>query len=102
MIEQKVLEFVKGLVFDPADFVIQTDGVRWDDPELAVEPHRRFMDRRILDFVKGHAFHPADFRIRSDWCVGSIRKWEVCGRFNSCTPAEGKSKSMQASQRATL
>jgi CRISP-associated protein Cas1 len=35
MIDQKVLEFVKSHVFDPADFVIRTDGVCRLNPELA-------------------------------------------------------------------
>jgi hypothetical protein len=35
MIDQKVLEFVKSHVFDPADFVIRTNGVCRLNPELA-------------------------------------------------------------------
>jgi CRISPR-associated protein Cas1 len=33
-IDQKILEFVKSHVFDPADFVIRTDGVCRLNPEL--------------------------------------------------------------------
>jgi CRISPR-associated protein Cas1 len=35
MIDQKVLEFVKSPVFDPADFVIRSDGVCRLNPEMA-------------------------------------------------------------------
>lgn len=35
MIDQKVLEFVKSHVFDPADFVIRSDGVCRLNPEMA-------------------------------------------------------------------
>jgi CRISPR-associated endonuclease Cas1 len=35
VIDRKVLEFVKSHVFDPADFVIRTDGVRRLNPEMA-------------------------------------------------------------------
>ena len=34
-IDRAVLEFVKGHVFDPADFVIRTDGVCRLNPEMA-------------------------------------------------------------------
>ena len=35
MIDRKVLEFVKSHVFDPADFVIRSDGVCRLNPEMA-------------------------------------------------------------------
>jgi CRISP-associated protein Cas1 len=35
MIDRKVLEFVKSYVFDPADFVIRSDGVCRHNPEMA-------------------------------------------------------------------
>lgn len=35
VIDRKVLEFVKGHVFDPADFAIRTDGVCRLNPEMA-------------------------------------------------------------------
>jgi CRISP-associated protein Cas1 len=34
-VDRKVLEFVSGHVFDPADFVIRTDGVCRLNPEMA-------------------------------------------------------------------
>jgi CRISP-associated protein Cas1 len=34
-VDRAVLEFVKGQVFDPADFVIRTDGVCRLNPEMA-------------------------------------------------------------------
>jgi CRISPR-associated protein Cas1 len=34
-VDRKVLDFVKGHVFDPADFVIRTDGVCRLNPEMA-------------------------------------------------------------------
>jgi CRISP-associated protein Cas1 len=34
-IDRSVLEFVRGNVFDPADFVIRTDGVCRLNPEMA-------------------------------------------------------------------
>jgi CRISPR-associated protein Cas1 len=34
-IDRKVLEFIKGHVFDPADFVIRSDGVCRLNPEMA-------------------------------------------------------------------
>jgi CRISPR-associated protein Cas1 len=34
-VERRVLDFVKGQVFDPADFVIRTDGVCRLNPEMA-------------------------------------------------------------------
>lgn len=34
-IDQKVLEFIKGRVFDPADFVVRSDGVCRLNPEMA-------------------------------------------------------------------
>ena len=34
-VERAVLDFVKGHVFDPADFVIRTDGVCRLNPEMA-------------------------------------------------------------------
>jgi CRISP-associated protein Cas1 len=34
-IDRAVLDFVKGQVFDPADFVIRTDGVCRLNPEMA-------------------------------------------------------------------
>jgi CRISPR-associated protein Cas1 len=33
-IDRAVLDFVEGHVFDPADFVIRTDGVRRLNPEM--------------------------------------------------------------------
>ena len=35
LVDRKVLEFVKGHVFDPADFVIRSDGVCRLNPEMA-------------------------------------------------------------------
>jgi CRISPR-associated protein Cas1 len=34
-VDRGVLDFVKGQVFDPADFVIRTDGVCRLNPEMA-------------------------------------------------------------------
>jgi hypothetical protein len=34
-VDRSVLDFVKGQVFDPADFVIRTDGVCRLNPEMA-------------------------------------------------------------------
>ena len=34
-VDRAVLEFVKAHVFDPADFVIRSDGVCWLNPEMA-------------------------------------------------------------------
>jgi CRISPR-associated protein Cas1 len=34
-VDRKVLDFVKGHVFDPADFVIRSDGVCRINPEMA-------------------------------------------------------------------
>jgi CRISP-associated protein Cas1 len=34
-VDRAVLDFIKGHVFDPADFVIRTDGVVRLNPELA-------------------------------------------------------------------
>ena len=34
-IDRKVLEFIRGHVFDPADFVIRSDGVCRLNPEMA-------------------------------------------------------------------
>jgi hypothetical protein len=44
--EQKVLEFIKGHVFDPADFSIRSDGVCRLNPEMA---------KHIASVVAGHA-----------------------------------------------
>jgi CRISP-associated protein Cas1 len=35
VVDRKVLEFIKGYVFDPADFVIRSDGVCRINPEMA-------------------------------------------------------------------
>jgi hypothetical protein len=35
LVDRKVLEFVRGNVFDPADFGIRTDGVCRLNPEMA-------------------------------------------------------------------
>jgi CRISP-associated protein Cas1 len=35
VVDRKVLEFIKGYVFDPADFVIRSDGVCRLNPEMA-------------------------------------------------------------------
>jgi CRISP-associated protein Cas1 len=35
LVDRKVLEFVKGHVFDPADFFIRSDGVCRLNPEMA-------------------------------------------------------------------
>jgi CRISPR-associated protein Cas1 len=35
LVDRKVLEFVKGHVFEPADFVIRSDGVCRLNPEMA-------------------------------------------------------------------
>lgn len=35
LVDRKVLEFVKGHVFDPADFVIRSDGVCRPNSEMA-------------------------------------------------------------------
>ena len=34
-VDRTVLDFVKGHVFDPADFIIRTDGVCLLNPEMA-------------------------------------------------------------------
>jgi CRISP-associated protein Cas1 len=34
-VDRKILEFIKGQVFDPADFVIRPDGVCRLNPEMA-------------------------------------------------------------------
>jgi len=34
-VDRAVLDFVRSHVFDPADFVIRTDGVCWLNPEMA-------------------------------------------------------------------
>jgi CRISP-associated protein Cas1 len=34
-VDRAVLDFVKGQIFDPADFVIRTDGVCRLNPEMA-------------------------------------------------------------------
>jgi CRISPR/Cas system-associated endonuclease Cas1 len=35
LVDRKVLEFIKGHVLDPADFVIRSDGVCRLNPEMA-------------------------------------------------------------------
>jgi CRISPR-associated endonuclease Cas1 len=46
LVDRAVLQFVKGHVFDPADFVIRSDGVCRLNPEMA---------RHITSVVDGHA-----------------------------------------------
>ena len=36
LVDRKVLEFIKGHTFDPADFVIRSDGVCRLNPEMAM------------------------------------------------------------------
>lgn len=43
-VDRAVLDFVRGHVFDPADFVIRTDGVSRLNPEMA-----RMIVARVLD-----------------------------------------------------
>lgn len=45
-VDRKILEFLKGHVFDPADFVIRSDGVSRLNPEMA---------RHVASIVAGHA-----------------------------------------------
>jgi CRISP-associated protein Cas1 len=55
-VDRKVLEFVRGHVFDPADFVIRTDGVCRLNPEIA---------RCVVGFVSGrNRYRGYDYRGR--------------------------------------
>jgi CRISPR-associated protein Cas1 len=45
LVDRKMLEFVKGHVFDPADFVIRSDGVCRLNPEMARHIVRKLGER---------------------------------------------------------
>jgi hypothetical protein len=48
-----VLDFVKAHVFDPADFVIRTDGVCRLNPEMARMVVARVSTRKLYDPAAG-------------------------------------------------
>jgi hypothetical protein len=74
-VDRAVLDFVKGHVLDPADFVIRTDGVRRLNPEMArmvvakVSAWKIFDADRPESTLTGHSF----------WGMAAVRPDNVAG-----------------------